>query len=297
MQGTMLKRTFLIIAVFAALVVWRQGIAEDTPRPPKTTPPRYSVSPVVRPSPTPTPIRIGPNLVKNGDFSISRDDCDSPANWELVDGLTTFYDFEEGHGKLLRVDTAVPKEQARERWLEIIEHGPKAPPPPSKEPLKGIYASIGAYDGVRHDSDPIPAKKGAAYYLKVDLKCAGAPKVFVKGFGTVVKKRNVRQPDGSVKEVTVTEERQVFEWYLACRKSGSGWETFGDWISSPMRQDVDYLVIGIYSYWPNGLYYWDNIEFYEGKYPQPKPSPSPSPAADPEHPAAAARPAVVSAKA
>lgn len=276
------KRLILAISICLVAFIVSQACGEQTPPVPKTTPPRYSVSPVTPPPATPTPIRVGPNLCKNGDFEQVRPDYPSPLDWELVDGLTTFYEKSEGHGYVLRVDTSVPKEQARERWKQMIEFGINAPPPPPKGELKGIYNSIGAVDGVRHDSAKIPIKKGSPYYLKVDCMGKGGPKVFVKAFGNVVKKRNIRKPDGTVEEQTVVEERHLFEWFLACRLSSKDWETFKEWIPMPMPQSVDYAVIGIYSYWPNANYYWDNIEFYEGKYPEKPKTPTPAPSASPE---------------
>ena len=269
----MRKRPLLLLLPFL-FAAWTLCSGEETPPAPRTTPPRKHVKPVLKPSPTPTPIVVSKNLVKNGNFEQRRPDHPSPLYWQLCDGLTTFHEKREGRGYLLRIDTTVPKEQARARWLVMKKLGVKAPPAPRKGKLKNRFDCIGAVDGVHYFSDPIPVKKGARYKFSIRHKSKTGPitslffpKIFVKGYGEVVKKRNIRQPDGSVKQETVTEVRQVFKWYLACRNPEGVWMKNEEWIPCPMPGNVDYVKICIYAYWPAQNYYFDDVEFYEGKDP------------------------------
>ena len=272
-----MKSLFFLLFAAAVLLAFPFASAEKAGEPnkskraPKTTPPRKSVKPVTTPPPTPTPIQVGKNLVQNGDFEKKNPKHDSPANWQLTDGLTSFYEEDDERGMVVRFDTAVPKEQARERWKVMKAKGVDAPPAPEKGQLKGIYGSIGAFDGIHYYSDPIPVKKGAHYrlaaYVKGKKPSANYVKIFVKGYGTITKKRQIRKEDGSVEEKTVTEVRQVFKWYLACRSVETDWKNFDEWIPCKMRQNVEFVKICLYPYWPNGEYYFDDICFYEGKEP------------------------------
>ncbi|GAB4161662.1 MAG: hypothetical protein Kow00107_09310 [Planctomycetota bacterium] len=238
----------------------------------KTTPRRVSVKPVEKPSPTPTPIVIGKNLVANGNFEKKNPHHDSPLNWQLCDGLTTYYEKEAKYGWHIRIDTDVPKEEARERWKVMEEKGVNAPPAPKKSKSDNGYSAIGGVDGVHFFSDPIPVNKGSRYKLAIDARGVTSgnffTKIFVKGYGVVTKTRKIRKEDGSIEEKTETEERQVFKWYLACRNEGKDeWNHFEEWIPCDMPRNVDFVKICIYAYWPLGNYYFDNVEFYEGKLP------------------------------
>ncbi len=269
----------LVLSVFAVAEMDEEDKPNLTPPPsgsvkpgPKTTPPRESVKPVIKPSPTPTPIVVGPNLCKNGNFEQKNPKHGSPLFWQLCDGLTTFYEKDAKRGMLLRIDTDVPKEEARERWLEMIAKGVDAPAAKPKSKSNNGYSAIGGVDGVHFFSEPIPVKKGARYKAKISTrgKTAGIffTKIFIKGYGVVTKVRKIRQEDGSIKEVTETEERQVYKWYLACRnEERDSWETFEDWLPGPMPRNVDHVKICIYAYWPLGDYYFDDVEFHEGKDP------------------------------
>ena len=280
----MIRRAIFISVILILAGTWQLSTAEQKEPAPKTTPPRLSVKPVTKPPPTPTPIVVGKNLVVNGTFDIRRPDYNSPLHWDLCCGLTTFYEDCKGRGHISRFDTSVPKEQARERWQVMKKLGVNAPPAPKKAPLGNQYAAIGAVDGIHYYSDPIPVKKGARYKFRVDLmgKNGGTyAKVFIKGYGMVTKKRHIRQSDGSTKEETVTEERQVFKWYLACRGVTGKWQTFEGWIPCKMPQNVDKVRICLFPYWPLGFYYFDNAELFEGKEPPKKKKDEPKPSQTP----------------
>ncbi|MFA4986323.1 MAG: hypothetical protein WC712_07045 [Candidatus Brocadiia bacterium] len=295
----MSRRPLFFAAILFCALAWSVARAEEPdmpaiPKGPHTTPPRLTVHEVTKPPPTPTPIVVSKNLVVNGDFEKKRPDYNSPTNWDLVDNLVTFYEKIEGRGNIIRIDTTVPKQQARDRWQEMIKFGINAPPPPPKGKLESPegYDAIGAVDGVHYFSDPIPIRKGAWYKLSLDCIGSGDDlcflKIFVKGYGMVTKKRNIRQPDGSVKEETVVEERQVFKWYLACRNTKREWKHFEDWIPCPMPQNVDKVKICLFPYWPIQDFYFDNVQLFEGKDP-PAPAKTPVPAAS-ATPAASASP-------
>ncbi len=270
-----LDRRALFLSASLLAIALSLAFGESTPTP-KTTPPREKVSAVPEPSPTPTPILVGSNLIVNGDFEKKRADAASPIGWRLCDGLVFFHEKLEGRGFVIRIDPTVRKEQARERWKEIDELGVNAPPPPKKLPYDDPYATIGGVDGCSYGSDPIPVKKGMPYRLSIDTRGKTEidlffTKIFLKGYSKVVKKRNVRQPDGSVKEETVTEERQTYEWFLACRNPLDEWKSFSAWTPTPIPQNVDTVRVFIYAYWPLHDYWFDNVTLFEGKYPEKAP--------------------------
>ncbi|MDZ7816637.1 MAG: hypothetical protein U5N86_11780 [Planctomycetota bacterium] len=263
------KLAFTLLLAFAAAVFGLNSGAEED-KGPRTTPPRESVKPVERPDATPTPIITGENLLANGDFEKKNPKHDRPAHWQLCDGLTTFYESFKGRGKVIRIDTSVEKQQARERWQVMIEKGVDAPPAPEKKEAEGKYGTIGAVDGVHFFSDPISVKKGARYKLAVDTKGLTTElfftKIFVKGYTQITRKRKVSQEDGSIREETQTEQRQVYKWYLQCRNLEEyKWRHYEEWLPNKMPQNVDFVKICIYAYWPcKHMYYFDDLSFYEG---------------------------------
>ena len=154
------------------------------------------------------------NLLPNGDFEQGKD---SPAQWQQVDNLTTFWDRTGGNpGKCLLVDTDVLETQAL-AWRERIAKGADFRKPPDKEPTKPPkYDTIGGTYGVHFISDPIPVKRGVVYRLNADVKgkMSGIffPKIFVKGYAAF--------------EATSfsAQDREIYRMYLACRTKTQGRE-------------------------------------------------------------------------
>jgi len=127
-----------------------------------------------------------PNLVKNPGFEIGGV---TPANWEPVNGLTTFWvDGVSPTGKCLMIDTNVPLEQYDE-WMAKFHAGAPASAAPKKGKA-GKYATVAASKGSHVYSDPIPVKPGMTYRFDIDVKGpSGNCKIFIKGYAQIKEKK------------------------------------------------------------------------------------------------------------
>ena len=159
--------------------------------------------------------RKGPrkNLLANGDFEQGRG---TPAHWQRVDNLTTFWDKLSKNGRGLLVDTDVLDAQAV-GWWQRLAKGADFQKPPQKKPTRPPkYDTIGGTYGVHFISDPLPVKRGVAYRLSADVKGRTTdfffPKVFVKGYA----------PFGATE--FEGQDREIYRMYLACRSETGGKE-------------------------------------------------------------------------
>jgi hypothetical protein len=187
----------------------------------------------------------GENLVRNGHF----DEGETTAlHWEAADGLTTFYEMEEGHGRIVRMDTLVDRDQALE-WAKAFKADPTLKAPVKKPISPKSYGSIGGNEGVMLDSELIDAKPGQNYKLTADFKGDGKPFIWIKGFlvhpkrQTLVDAYQTRLEPG--------------------RPSRIEWRTFSIGFNPTGNPRVTKFKVRLYSYWPNGLYYFDNIRVEE----------------------------------
>ncbi len=197
------------------------------------------------------------NLVKNGSFE---EGTWTPAHWSPVDGLTSFWvERDDGKGKCLMCDTEVLISQAEAWWKKIRSGQATAKDAPKKIPVKPnqIYSTVGGLDGVQIYSDFIPVKPKMRYRLSVEIKARWGgiffPKAFVKGYAD--------QTD----EFT-TQKRELYRAYLALRTKTQGrkWETFSRTFNPTLRTPkVRFIRVMLYSYWPLGKYYWDNVVITE----------------------------------
>lgn len=187
----------------------------------------------------------GENLIKNGSF----DEGETTAlHWEAADGLTTFYEMEEGRGRIVRMDTLVDRDQALE-WAKAFKAAPALKAPAKKQIPATSYGSIGGNEGVMLDSDLIDAKPGQDYKLTVDFKGDGKPFIWIKGF-LVHPKR----------ETLVDAYQTRLE---PGKPSKTEWRTFSIGFNPTGNPRVTKFKVRLYSYWPNGLYYFDNIRVEE----------------------------------
>ena len=188
------------------------------------------------------PLFAAENLVKNGSFD---EGADAAAQWELADGLTTFFEKEEGRGRIVKMDTLVDRKQALD-WQKTFKADPTRPPP-AKAPIEpASYGSIGGNEGVMLDSEFIDCKPGQDYKLTADFKGVGKPFVWIKGFlWHPTRKAWVDGYQTRLEPGTVS----MTEWHTASIG-------FNPTARSPRIQKFK---IRLYSYWPNGLYYFDNI--------------------------------------
>jgi len=197
------------------------------------------------------------NLVKNDSFETG---TWTPGGWSKVDGLTSFWiDRADGKGKCLMCDTEVLISQAEAWWKKIRSGQATAKDAPKRIPVKPnqIYSTVGGLDGVQVYSDLIPVKPTMRYRLTVDIKARWSgiffPKAFVKGYAD--------QTD----EFT-TQKRELFRAYLALRTKTQGkeWETFTRTFNPTLKTPtVKYMRVMLYSYWPLGKFYWDNVAIAE----------------------------------
>jgi len=191
------------------------------------------------------PLMAGENLVKNGNF----DEGETTAlHWEPADGLTTFYEMEEGHGRIVRMDTLVDRDQALE-WAKAFKADPTLKPPVKKPISPKSYGSIGGNEGVMLDSELIDAKPGQNYKLTADFKGDGKPFIWIKGFLMHPKRKTLVD---------------AYQTRLEPGKpSKTEWRTFSIGFNPTANPRVTKFKVRLYSYWPNGLYYFDNIRVEE----------------------------------
>jgi hypothetical protein len=66
--------------------------------------------------------------------------------------------------------------------------------------------------------------------------------------------------------------RECYRWYLPCVARPGKWLHFAAPFPprGPLPDNVEYLQIQIYSYWPPGEYLWDNVLLYEAPQPDEK---------------------------
>lgn len=184
----------------------------------------------------------GENLLRNGSF----DDGETrAAHWERANGLTTFFVRAKGRGRVVKMDTQVERNQAL-AWMERFAADPTLQPPEKKPVGRKSYGTIGAVEGVRLDSEFIPAKKGQNYKLTADIKSRGKPIVWIKGF--------MRHPRRDA-YVDAYQTRLV-----PGKPSPAEWRTFTVGFNPTKRTPrVEKFKVRLYAYWPNGIYYFDNI--------------------------------------
>lgn len=184
----------------------------------------------------------GENLIPNGTFDEGEG---SAAHWEQADGLTSFYEQEEGRGRIVKLDTLVDREQALE-WAKAFKADPTLKPPAKKPIAPGSYASIGGNEGVMLDSELIDCAPGQNYKLTADFKGDGKPFVWIKGF--------LVHP---TRKVLVDGYQTRLEPSSA---SKTEWRTFSIGFNPTAKSPrIQKIKVRLYAYWPNGVYYFDNV--------------------------------------
>jgi hypothetical protein len=192
------------------------------------------------------PLHAGENLIKNGNFDGGGEYA---LNWERADGLTSFFEREEGRGRIVKMDTQVERQQALE-WNKRFKADPTLKAPMKTPIAKESFGTIGGVEGVMLDSDLIDVKPGQDYKLSVDFKGEGKPFVWIKGF-LVHPRRKVLADAYQTRLEPHTPSKT--EW----RTFSIG---FNPTAKSPL---VTKMKVRLYSYWPNGLYYFDNVRVEE----------------------------------
>ena len=192
------------------------------------------------------PLFAGQNLIKNGSFDEGEKYAE---HWERPDGLTSFFEAEEGRGRIVKMDTMVDRDQALE-WATAFKADPTLKPPAKKPIDPKSYGSIGGNEGVMLDSELIDCKPGQNYKLSADFKGDGKPFVWIKGF-LMHPTRNVLV-DG-------------YQTRLEPKShSKTEWRTFSIGFNPTAKSPkIQKMKIRLYAYWPNGTYYFDNVRVEE----------------------------------
>ncbi len=186
------------------------------------------------------------NLIKNGSFD---EGTEYALHWERADGLTSFFEMEEGRGRIVKMDTQVERQQALE-WNRKFKDDPTLKPPQKKPISKKSYGTIGGVEGVMLDSALIDVKPDQDYKLTVDFKGEGKPFVWIKGF--------LMHPR---RKVLVDAYQTRLEPHSP---SPTEWRTFSIGFNPTAKSPrITKMKVRLYSYWPNGLYYFDNVKVEE----------------------------------
>jgi hypothetical protein len=190
-------------------------------------------------------VNAGKNLLPNGNFDAGKD---KPDNWEAADGLTSFWIYEKGRGRILKLDSRISRKQALE-WWSVRKKNPAAKPPKPIIPKKTL-AAVGAMEGVMIDSGFIKVKPGQNYKLSVDYKGRHKPFVWIKGF--------FRHPRRNY-DCDCYQTRLVPE-----DGEPDKWKSFSIGFNPTSRiKRTDKMKVRIYAYWPVGVYYFDNVRIEE----------------------------------
>ena len=191
-------------------------------------------------------LRAGENLIPNGTFD---EGAPSATHWERADGLTSFFETEEGRGRIVKMDTLVDRDQALE-WAKAFKADPTLKPPAKRPIAPASYGSIGGNEGVMLDSELIDCKPGQDYKLTVDFKGDGKPFVWIKGF--------LMHP---ARQVLVDGYQTRLE---PGKPSATEWRTFSIGFNPTAKSPrIQKIKVRLYAYWPNGLYYFDNVRVEE----------------------------------
>ena len=224
----------------------------------------------------------GVNLIANGDFESPNASHDGPAHWQRVDNLVFHWaaDGDKSHGHVLRIETDVAQGQAYGWWKRLVLDGAPLADAPRKVPDTD-YDSIGGLDGGFYASDLIPIKKGAAYKVYVDAK-GPAAKVFIRGYDKEVP-LSFADEQPSVQEMfrlargeaNLTREgkarkyrlRYAYQTWFAVGGSDE-WKTYTHHqprhpTGRELTENVRWIRIQLYPYWPAATYWFDNIRVYE----------------------------------
>ncbi len=224
------------------------------------------------------------NLIPNGDFEKANDTGDGPAHWQKPDNLVFHWetDADPKRGRYIGIDTDVKQSQAYAWWIKLFVKGAANKEAPAKEPtVEPKYDTIGGNDGGFYASELIPIKKGGAYKVYVDAKGPRA-KVFVRGYDEKVAlsfgdeqpavQQLFRGPRG---EPEYTKDGKPVRYRL--RYAYQRWFAVGgsdDWKTythhdpchpngRELTEDVRWIRIQIYPYWPAAKYCFDNVRVIE----------------------------------
>lgn len=225
------------------------------------------------------------NLILNGDFEAPAGNGAHPAHWQEIDNLVFFWTADPQapeRGRVIKIDTDVYQSQAYAWWIDRFVHGKPAADAPEKQPTSGLkYDTIAGLDGGYYWSDFIEIKKGAAYKVYIDARGPSAY-VFIRGYdkklptsfgdeapATQQQFRRARGEPRTDKRGRPVKYRLRYQYTAKFNVGGSDqWQTYTHEkprhpTSRELTENVRYLRICIYPYWPPGVYWYDNVRVVE----------------------------------
>ena len=233
------------------------------------------------------PDTFGDPLNSAGDFDHAEQ------GWTPADDVAIFYEAgEEDRGAVLRIRTDLERQPYLD-YLQRLRLGQLDAGDPPQIARDTSYGSLAGIEGVHVRSHWIPATPGQQYWLVADVKCQANqtffPRIFVKGFldapelADGLHETSLREmqmtpadfaelPEARRRELIAQDagdhperyRRQCYETYLACRNDSGEWRHFA--MPIPPRgglpDNVQWLRIDIFCYWPPGEYLIDNVFLY-----------------------------------
>jgi hypothetical protein len=177
-------------------------------------------------------------LLPNGNLELADPAvAGKPAFWDKPDGLGVQWTNATGHGKAIRMNTAISERDMVAAW--------KAAGITKFDIPKAAGNAIAETYGLSHYSDAIPVVKGQAYKVTFDFKGrGGGAKLWVRGYGDFQ-----------------GEKRRRWETTVNCRHTaGDDWVTITqEFFPTKMRAEVTEMRVMLYAYHPPGEYWFDNI--------------------------------------
>lgn len=220
------------------------------------------------------------NLLPNGDFE---EGDATPRHWQTIDGLTTFWvkDADPKRGKAIKFDTDVLQSQGYEWWGKIARAKGTAKDAPAKLPTTPPkYDTLAGLDGVWLWSDPIPAEKGKAYWLTIDVKGPGLLVWLVgypdkpdtafgadaKAFQEYLRDNVLGKPRENKRGFDSIIAKYVWRGQLAAGGTNE-WKTYSrrekPFRPTRMTPNVKWLRVLVLPTWPPGEYWIDNVRLTE----------------------------------
>jgi len=211
------------------------------------------------------------NLLKNGSFEKGRY---WPYGWEPVDKLSSFWETSGGsHGKRCLRFFTKPEDGQATKWnakvralIDELKTKTKGrpqsvsknplPPPPQPDFPSNKYATVGGIHGTVYLSEPIKLKPGGIYRITFDIKNdtgKGGMIIFVKGYFFYKQHgryRNCGRLQKKLVDATNEWRRVSIIFHPSTWTSVFGQE----------KVRAEHMKIQLYSYWPPGNYYWDNVK-------------------------------------
>lgn len=225
------------------------------------------------------------NLMPNADFEAANAAGDGPAHWQPIDSLIYHWTADPTggrSGKVIHINTDVAQRQAYDWWITRYVRGTPLSEAPARLPTRDPkYDTIAGLDGGFYWSGFIPVKPGAAYKVYVDAK-GPASKVFIRGYEKELplsfadeapavqqlfrKPRGEPEIDANGRPVRYRLRYKYQTWFAV---GGSDqWQTYTHIQprhpnNRELTENVRFIRITLYPYWPPGDYWYDNVRVIE----------------------------------